>query len=217
MFEFLSSHEIDLADIPDGRLRRLKQAWDDWREWRDMPPLSRFDAASLGENVGRTHLVEVLGPTFRFLHYGAMVTNPDAMDMGGRTTADYRDQGFRALVESHYGEVAKLARPICRVVIGRMDGQPYEYIRLVLPLGQHGEVTFLIVGTQRRRVPAALDRPLKAPTPAETLRSQAEKSRRLARGIGDVQTRSALEAIAVACEMRAAEVERLAALEQPVR
>lgn len=208
MFELRASEVVDLGAIPNPILASLHEAWLRWKGWRPYPSLSRFQPAEVPENVGRLHLVEVLADgSFRFLHYGAMVTNPDAMDMTGRTTAEYRDAAFRALVESNYAEAAARGTAMCRSIKAVSGDGPYEYVRIVLPFGERG-VEFLVVGTQRVNVPAALDRRVLQLQEAGALRVQAERSRRLAAHVDDPATLRVLRAMSTACELRAAEIDR---------
>jgi hypothetical protein len=100
---------------------------------------------------------------------------------------------------------------MARHVVATVDGQRYEYVRLTLPFGEHGKVDFLLVGTQRIDVPGSLDREGPSPGHADALRLQASRSRRLAEGIGDAHTQRALLAMGKACELRAAELDRIGA------
>ncbi len=125
-----------------------------------MPARADVDPAELRENLGRIHLLDVEGPeTFRYRVYGSRVTNPDATDMTGRTTRDYRDQSFGALVTRHYAECVGARRPRCHAIRATLDTAPYEYTRMSLPLSDDGEtVTMILVGTVRHTVPDTVKR-----------------------------------------------------------
>jgi hypothetical protein len=74
--------------------------------------------------------------------------------MKGRTTVDYEDRAFGALVTRHLGECVREGRPICYDIRAELDGEPYEYTRLTLPLSLDGNrVDMILAGTLRGVVP----------------------------------------------------------------
>lgn len=211
MFSLDRSHLVPLGDIEPPHLRRLVDYW--WSlEVDGLPSLADLDARRIQVEPGRVHLLRVEGPNrFRFLHYGATVTNPDARDMSGLTTADYEDKAFGALVTAHYQEAVDARQPVCRRVSAHWNAADYDYIRLTMPFGLHRQrVEFLIVCTHRIAVPGALERPPgPSPDPA-VLRDTMERSRRLAAQIHGHEIGVGLEGIAAAAELRFAESVELA-------
>jgi hypothetical protein len=140
------------------RLRRLHEYWDGKRGGRAMPSRADIEPLEMREHLGRMHLLDVLEPNlFRFRLYGSGVTNPNVKDMTGRTTQDYEDTVFGAVVTRHYQECVDEKAPVYHEVIGTLAGAPYEYIRLTLPLSNDGvDVDMLLVSPHRVRVSIGL-------------------------------------------------------------
>lgn len=159
MFVLQEAIRLEIADIPNDKLRELVAYWRTQCCGRTMPRRCDIDPTAVRENLGRMHLLDVEGPgQYRYRIYGSAVTNPDLSEMTGRTTRDYRDQDFARLVTSHMDEAFALAAPTCYRIEALTDGKPYRYIRLILPLGDTSQVTHLLVGTQRIEVHASLHR-----------------------------------------------------------
>ena len=105
-----------------------------------MPSWEDMDPVHLREHLGRLHLLDVLGPgQFRFRVYGSDVKNPDAQDMTGLTTRDYATVPFGELVTRHYQACVEAREPVYHEVAGSLDGLPYHFRRLTLPLSSDGE------------------------------------------------------------------------------
>lgn len=159
MFEIQRTDTVELGRISSPELRDLVSRWVNSQRGTRLPLIGNLDPRLLGNNLGRMHLLEVLGPRkFLFLLYGCQVTNPDAMSMSGMTTDDYENKVFAQLVTTHYQEVVDQRRPICRHIIATKGGKPYEYVRLTLPFSDNGDdVDLLLVATRRVSVPSQLD------------------------------------------------------------
>jgi hypothetical protein len=109
-------------------------------------------------NVGRMHMLRVDAPgVFRYMLYGGQVTNPDRLDMTGKTTQEYEDRAFGRMVTDHLEGCVSEAQPICYRISAVVRNLPYQYVRLVMPLGD-AQIDYLWVGTQRIQVDAAMDR-----------------------------------------------------------
>lgn len=207
MFVLDKSVPVSPDGVSNPKLLALRAYWWSLRAG-EIPRLDRFDPMQVRENLGRLHLVQVEGHRqFRFLHYGALVTNPDAADMTGKTTSDYADVRFGAFVTDQYQQAVDARDAVCAHVLGRLHEHPYEYVRMCLPLGTSRETQFLVVGTQRINVPAHLDDRPRVRYDPDVLRDQATRSRRLANTILDAATANALMGFAVAAELRAHEME----------
>ncbi len=155
-FTLVTETRIDPATGPlPPALGTLFSYWNRKRGKKPMPPRSAFDPTELRSNAGRMHLLSVEGPdVFRYRVYGSRVTNPDAADMTGRTTQDYRDRAFGELVTRHLGECARERAPVCYDIRATLDGSPYEYVRMALPFTENGtDVSHILVGTVRGTVP----------------------------------------------------------------
>lgn len=162
-FELISESRLDLAgDALPARLARLLAYWHEKRAGRAMPGRADIDPIEFTTNLGRTHLLAVEAPnTFRYRIYGSGVTNPDAADMTGRTTLDYRDRAFGAMVTRHFEDCVAERHPICCHIRARLNDEPYEYRRITLPLSADGtQVDMLLVGTERVTVPDSVKRSL---------------------------------------------------------
>ena len=127
-----------------------------------MPSRTDIDPSDIRFCLGRVHVLDVEGPAFfRYRLYGSRVTNPDAMDMTGRTTLDYHHRTFGELVTRHHSECVRERRPVCYDIRAKLDGAPYEYTRLTLPLSADDtRVNMLLVGTLRGTVPEQVKRGL---------------------------------------------------------
>ena len=155
-FVLVTERRVDPASDPmPAELGALYSYWLRTRGDDPMPPRSAFDPSELRSNIGRMHLLDVEAPgVFRYRVYGSRVTNPDAADMTGRTTLEYRDRAFGELVTRHLRKCVDERAPICYDIRARLDELPYEYIRISLPLSEgRGEVGHILVGTVRGTVP----------------------------------------------------------------
>jgi hypothetical protein len=152
----MTETRIDPATGPlPPALETLFSYWSGKRGESLMPPRRAFDPSELRANAGRMHLLGVEGPDlFRYRVYGSRVTNPDAADMTGRTTRDYRDRAFGELVTRHLSECVRERAPVCYDIRAHLDGLPYEYLRIALPFTENGtDVSHILVGTVRGTVP----------------------------------------------------------------
>ncbi|MBL8808084.1 MAG: PAS domain-containing protein [Rhodospirillales bacterium] len=141
-------------------LAALLGYWDSRRAGRPMPERADIDPSDLGARLGRIHLLDVEGPQlFRYRVYGSRMTNPDARDMTGRTTGEYADATFGAMVTRHLAQCVLEKVPVCYEIHGRLDEDPYIYTRIALPLaGKEGNVAMILVGSERGSVPARVQR-----------------------------------------------------------
>lgn len=209
-FRLIDTALISCAEVPTGPLAALVSYWTQLSE-DGLPSLADADPDRLQVIPGRIHLVRVEGNRFRFLHYGAAVTNPGRRDMRGLTTQDYEDAAFGDLVTAHYAEGVSARRPVCRAVRAAVDGDVYDYLRVVAPFGLEGDrVEFLVIATERIAIPARCERTGERPDP-ETLRDTLEKTRRLARQISGTEAGVALAGLAAAAALHFSEALRLAA------
>jgi hypothetical protein len=162
-FELIGEARLDLTrDALPPRLAHLLAYWREKRAARAMPSRVDIDPVEFAANLGRIHLLVVEAPnTFRYRIYGSNVTNPDAADMTGRTTLDYLDRAFGAMVTRHLAASVTERQPICWHVRARLDAQPYEYCRIALPLSADDtQVDMLLVGTERGAIPDSVMRSL---------------------------------------------------------
>jgi hypothetical protein len=212
MFSPISSSIIPAEDLPTKALKTLNDHWSETR-FGALPRLKDLDPSLVGLMAGRVHLMHVQpGGAYRFLHYARATTNPDGLNMSGRTTADYADRVFGAMVEEHYGEAVRLGRPVCRKIAARWRGQPYEYVRLTMPYSADGgpKVVFLVVASHRLTIPGELDRDEGPPDESESQRLAATiaSTARASQLTSDPEMLAALDAIEVAAEIRLVEARK---------
>ncbi len=151
--------DLDSESLPKP-LAELLAYWDKLRAGRAMPRRSEIDPIDIAGHLRRVHLLSVEGPdTYRFRIYGGGVTNPDAVDMTGRTTMDYSDSGFSRMVTRHLHECVAEAKPVGYEVLARLDEEPYEYTFIAVPLSNNGsDVNMLLVRSVRITVPDKIRR-----------------------------------------------------------
>jgi hypothetical protein len=124
-FCLTEDRRVPLESLTNDRLRRLYEYWDGKRGGRAMPSRADIDPLEMREHLSRMHLLDVLGPNlFRYRVYGSGVTNPNMMDMTRRTTQDYEDTVFGALVTRHYQTCADEKAPVYHEVFGTLAGAP---------------------------------------------------------------------------------------------
>lgn len=170
-FSLISEERLPLSQLSSTShpLGRLLHYWRSKCADRAMPRRSDIDPTEFRSNLGRVHLLAVEGADrFCYRVYGSNVTNPDAADMTGKTTRDYKDKSFADLVTRHLAQCVAERQPICMRVNGTMGDEPYVYERISLPLSQDAAtVTELLVGTHRVRIP---DKVLRWSSPGKTTR-----------------------------------------------
>lgn len=159
MFELQRAIRIEPHELPNDRLQELFQYWQRQCRTGSMPRRDDIDPTEIRGNVGRMHVLTVEEPgIYRYRIYGSAVTNPDRGEMTGKTTREYEDQNFARLVTAHMDQAYTLGQPTCYQIEALMHGKPYRYIRMILPLGDEGGVTHLLVGTQRIEVAESMHR-----------------------------------------------------------
>ncbi len=189
MFQVLSVTPVGLEEI-QGPLRGLLDCWTELAGRDPIPRIGNLDPRQLGENLGKTHLVEVMGRgRFRYLLYAREITNPAAQNMSGLTADAFEDASFGRLVVDNYQHAVDSRRPSCRHVKGLCeDGSSYEYIGLTLPFSSDGQkVDLLLVGTHRIAMPEDLtpDRARHDQRYVQELMAETTRCLKLMRGIPD--------------------------------
>jgi hypothetical protein len=154
VFCLTEDRRVPLESMTNDRLRRLHEYWNGKRAGRAMPSRADIEPLEMVEHLGRMHLLDVVEPNlFRFRLYGSSVTNPNVKDMTGRTTRDYEDAAFGAVVTRHYQECVEEKAPVYHEVFGTLGEAPYEYVRLTLPLSSDdANVHMLLSSSHRLRV-----------------------------------------------------------------
>jgi hypothetical protein len=146
---------LALDAISSTKLVSLLALWRAKAGDRPMPLRSDMNPADFKPLLGRVHMLAVEGPgQFRYRLYGSRMANPNRLDMTGRTTREYPDQGFAILVTRHLSVTAEEGVPAVHLVDGEVDGEAYRYERIALPLSVGGaEVAMLMVASERLAIP----------------------------------------------------------------
>lgn len=150
-FRLLAEYAVPLDGIDEPTLAEFAAYWRRKAGKRSFATRDDISPGDLVDGLGsiRIAMIEPDG-SFRFRLYGSKSTNPDQVDMTGKTTKDYADREFAALVERHYGMVAADGIGRCWHIVGAVDEGRYEYQRVVLPLSYSGtEMDALIVKSAR--------------------------------------------------------------------
>ncbi len=152
MFELLSARTIDAGEICYPPLRRLWHWWFDRNHDGRLPSRGQFDPAEFSPLLGRINLVDVEPDPlrFRFRLYGSGMKNVSGRSMRGLTTTDYDDAAYGRMVTEHYARAFRAAWPLAMIIAARLDGEPYDYTRIILPLAEDGAlVNQLLVASIR--------------------------------------------------------------------
>jgi hypothetical protein len=146
------------VELQSPILRELLEYWKTRRATNDPPLRSQFDPTELRRQVGRLHLLDVRdGGVFRYRLYGSLAANPDGRDMTGRTTRDYDDGAFGELVTEHLSACVQARGPLMHRIKATVDGEPYEYEKVVVPLSSVGGIVdMLMVGIDYVALPRTL-------------------------------------------------------------
>jgi hypothetical protein len=150
-FRLLAEYDVPLNGIDEPSLSEFCAYWHAKAGGRGFVARDDMHPGDLVGGLGSIRIV-MIEPDggFRFRLYGTQATNPDQVDMTGKTTADYADRGFAELIDRHYGMVAADGIGRGWHVVGVVDEGRYEYQRVVLPLSYSGtEMDALIVKSAR--------------------------------------------------------------------
>jgi len=152
-FELTVERLLPLDDIPDAKLAALVEYWKRTKGNRPFALRKDIDPAEIVRLLGHVRLVDIEDDSvFRFRLYGSQATNPDKLDMTGRTTLDYEDKAFGEMVTRHYAEVAKDGIARCWHIKAQVDAGEYEYFRVVLPISGNGKtIDELLVSSTRTK------------------------------------------------------------------
>jgi len=142
--------EVSLNELPQW-LRDLHALWVAKKGAAEFPPRAAFVIEDFMPWIGRLHLVEVLPDgDFCFTIYGASTDVSRRRDYSGVKLSEIADPLARIWEQGYRGAVTARApqffhHPIDRYV--EADG-PAQWWRAILPMGNGGNVTHLLVGFQ---------------------------------------------------------------------
>jgi hypothetical protein len=150
-FRLLAEYEVPLDGIEEESLAEFVDYWRKKAGTRDFIVRDDISPRDLIGDLGSIRIVMIEPDgSFRFRLYGSKATNPDQVDMTGKTTKEYADRGFSELVDRHYAMVAADGAGRCWHIVGAVDEGRYEYQRVVLPMSYSGtSMDALIVKSAR--------------------------------------------------------------------
>ena len=153
MFKYDGSAIVPGGAIAVPELRTLRNMWLDISAPRSVPRMQRFDVRWI--STCRVCVVSVKGLyAFEYLFVGRGIANPDLQGLTGKSLSDDPDSEHATVAAWHFQEAVDERLPVCRHVRGRLGGEAYEYIRLVLPLSTTGNtVDRLLVGVHGLKAP----------------------------------------------------------------
>lgn len=129
-------------------LRRLFGYWDEKRQGRPYPTRQDVDPLDLRYALGRLILIEVEAAPVRFRYrlYGSEVARQMGFDLTGRYTDQHPSAEFgRTITQAYHALVLK---PEPQVVVRHsvMTDKLFHHHSLLLPLGDAGRVTHILIG-----------------------------------------------------------------------
>ena len=150
----------DLAsEIRDPRLARLYAYWLERKGARRYPGRRDLDPVDLRYVLGHLMLLDVLRDPlrFRFRLHGARITSRVRYDLTGKLLDELPDPAYRDYAIDRCKAVVASGAPLVVRHSRMLDGQPWAYEALWLPLSEDGsEITMLLCAMiyedrQRRR------------------------------------------------------------------
>ena len=127
--------------ISHPRLQRLYDYWAARRGGRKMPARADLDAVEMRYVLGDMMLVDVIGapPRFRIRLHGSNLSLRAGCELTGKMLDELPPSEFRTLVHKNWTEVATTGQPRHCRRDAVLDGRPYRYESVVLPLSPDGE------------------------------------------------------------------------------
>ena len=142
--------DVALDELPQW-LRDLHALWAAKKGAAAFPPRAAFKVEDFMPWIGRLHLIEVLpGGDFRFVIYGASTNVAMRREYSGLKLSEIAEPVARVWEAGYRDAVAKrrplfLHHPLAQYA--ERDGKT-ETWRAILPMGESGEITHLLVGFQ---------------------------------------------------------------------
>lgn len=137
-------------DLPESRLKELKQVWQGLPHPHGIPPVQALDPLAFVDALGIVMLLDVLegGRDFRYRVYGADVAGGFGQSMLGRCTSEIpMPAPVRALFMGGYRSVLTQRKPLYTRHPAPPGVSVAHWSRLILPLADDaGAVSRLLVG-----------------------------------------------------------------------
>jgi hypothetical protein len=138
----------DAADLPQEGLRATLRYWQDLPQVEGVAEVAKVDPSQMMAALGYLMLVDVgEGPNeFRYRLYGTKIAKVAGFDMTGRTVWQIAtSSAIQTFFAACYRAVRELRCPLYTVHRAPPHITASHWHRLILPLGQGGEVTRFLV------------------------------------------------------------------------
>ncbi|MCA0449122.1 MAG: hypothetical protein LCH62_05055 [Proteobacteria bacterium] len=142
--------EVTLDELPQW-LRDLHAMWAAKKDALVFPPRASFVVEDFMPWIGRLHLVEVLpDDDFRFVIYGASTNVSRRRDYSGLKLSEIADPLARIWEQGYRNAVAARTPQFFHhpIDVYAPREERVSWWRAILPLGDGGKVTHLLVGFQ---------------------------------------------------------------------
>jgi hypothetical protein len=140
----------------DPPMVRLLQYWESRRSNGLLPAKRDIDPLDLKPFLGRLHLVDTRAcdaEDYFFTLWGSSCYLDGGNDYTHLRLGDYPWPAWRRAVLQDYRDAVKFGVPAYHLVSAVNNRTPYQYARLILPLGENGrDVTQLLVHVRKRPV-----------------------------------------------------------------
>lgn len=136
------------GDLPTEMQKTTLRYWQGLPKVDGIPDRVKVDPEALRPALGYLMLVDRLGEAFEFRYslYGSRIAGVSGFDMTGRTVWDIQTlDEIRLFLAACYQAVTELRLPLFTVHEAPMSITVSHWHRLILPLGQAGEVQRFLV------------------------------------------------------------------------
>ncbi|MCM0019316.1 MAG: PAS domain-containing protein [Tagaea sp.] len=141
--------DAELAELPET-LRDLHAMWNAKRGARAFPARAEFAVDDVKPWLGRLHLVEILDGDFRFAVFGTIIADLLQREYNGLRLSEIADPIARTW-EAGYRAAADRRAPVFGFHEPNLYSEREIHVswwRAILPVGQAGRLTHLLVGIQ---------------------------------------------------------------------
>lgn len=134
-------------DLRDERLRRLLDYWRSHCAGATMPSPSAIDPLDFPYILGYVALVDVEAEPRRYRYRldGSILVNLSGLEFTGRYHDAYDLPEYNRFTRAIYDRVVNTGKPYAYRYDGYLDQKPFDEETLLLPLGQDGKVSRIIV------------------------------------------------------------------------
>lgn len=136
------------ADLPTEIHKMVLRYWQALPKFEGIPERITVEPEKLQPALGYLMLVDVVGGQtgFRYALYGTKIVDVAGFDMTGQTVWDIKtSEDIRLFFGACYVAALELRRPLFTVHEAPPDITTSHWNRLILPLGEHGEIKRFLV------------------------------------------------------------------------